>query len=473
MENPKKRRSWKPPKLTFLESSGIKTGLLFGVLTILGLVVALADLSPDLSHIDNQMLSGSAQGNYHRIVAHLAERAASQKGKLRNIRSEGSVTNLERLAAEAESCDIQFALVQDGLDWSVSGELRLLGRLWKAESVFFLGKNADEIRAFTDLRGLKVGIGPKGSGSALVACQIFDGRDFNTLGLTLENHGISEQLALLDAGELDLGVFVIDEDAQLIDDAVRKRGLRIVGFDHADVIARRHPFLRTGRVAAGQYDPLRILPKEDKSVLRIATLVLTNGCASRSQTLGLLSLLAEEFPDFIRHNRDTPNATGLEMDPAAKAFFDSEGVDIIDAYAPWFGDVMPPTNWVHIIMGVSILFNLMGLWNRFRIWRLDANRVKVELSIPLIFGEGHDNDSIQDVEPGPEHLEPERRERLDDLIEELDKLARRCRKQSLSVLVPMGGELYYRYQEDTLEQTLVYLRAFRRRLAAFERGATG
>lgn len=465
MTEPKKtKRSWKPPQLTFLESTGTKTALLFCVLGALGIWIAVADLQPDLSHVDNSMLSGSETGNYYRIVDRLGGRTKAGKGTLNNVTSSGSVENLKRLAAEADSCKIQFAMVQDGLDWSASDKLTLLGRLWKAETVFFLGRDVDKVEGFRGLKGKTIGIGPEGSGTARIARQILGARDFSGLNVTLKPYPLAEQLDLLEKGALDFGVFVIDEDATLIDEAIRKRGLQIVNFPRADVVARRLPFVRTGRIGAGQYDAMELLPKQDKKVLRVGTLVLSNGCADRSQTLGLLATLAEEFPDFLRHNKTTPNATGLELASEAKAFFDGDGVDVVDAYFPWIGDVMPPSNWVHIIMGVSILFNLMGLWNRFRVWRTDANRVNAERYIPLIFGPGHNNDTISLVEPTEAHRTPEKREQLDTLISELQKLLERCKKQSLSILVPMAGELVYRYQEDILEKTLLQLHEFRTKL---------
>jgi len=46
------------------------------------------------------------------------------------------------------------------------------------------------------------------------------------------------------------------------------------------------------------------------------------------------------------------------------------------------------------------------------------------------------------------------------LIERLEALADRCRKQSLSIVVPMGGEMAYRYQERLVTDLLHALRAF-------------
>ena len=55
--------------------------------------------------------------------------------------------------------------------------------------------------------------------------------------------------------------------------------------------------------------------------------------------------------------------------------------------------------------------------------------------------------------------------RLDALVASFEALADRSRRQSLSMLVPMGQEMAYRYQEGVIHETLAVLRDFRRRAA--------
>jgi hypothetical protein len=49
------------------------------------------------------------------------------------------------------------------------------------------------------------------------------------------------------------------------------------------------------------------------------------------------------------------------------------------------------------------------------------------------------------------------------LIERLLELAERCREHSLSVFVPMGQEMAYRYQETLIYDLLHALRLYRER----------
>ena len=123
------------------------------------------DLIPDLSYVEVSVLSGSPEGNYYTTIEHLG-RSATQGAKIDNIPGPGSRGNLQRLVAAKESCEVQFALVQDGFDWSGYEGLRLIGRVGLPETLLLLGRQGDTLHALSDLAGLTIGIGPEGSGSS-------------------------------------------------------------------------------------------------------------------------------------------------------------------------------------------------------------------------------------------------------------------------------------------------------------------
>jgi hypothetical protein len=435
-----------------------RAAILIGALGVLAFVIAGLDLQPNLARVKVAILAGSEGGNYHAIVARLSAEARTDRGQIENLASQGSVDNIERLAAARQTCRAHFALVQDGLDWPP--DLELVARLPRSESVFFLGRDADRIHALTDVQGFRIGIGPEGSGTARLARNLLESRDLASLGLTLTHHPLDEQLSLLQSGALDLGVFVMDEDALMIENAVRDRGLAILSFPRAEVIARRLARVSAGHIGAGQYDPLRMLPPTDKTVLRVDTLVVGNGCAGRSTTTGLLILLARVFPDLLRRNQDTPNSTGLPLAGASRSFFESGGPDFATQHIPWAVDIMPLSNWIYAITAVSLLFNFMGLWSKFRLWRIDAHRVKAEGRIPALFRPGITPAEIARFAPTQEHRGARHRAEVTDLIATLETLRAQCRQQSLSWVADMGQEMPYRYQEHLMSELLDTLRSF-------------
>ncbi len=447
-----------------------KVGLGAGLFALVGFAVSRTDFSRDMHRLRVGMMGGAKGGSYSAMVDEVGSLAAKHHGVVTHVSSAGSRENILRLGAARRSgtCEVAFGLAQDGSDFSdgVGGRLELIGRLPKSESVLFLGRDADKRTSLTSLRGVRIGVGPQGSGSATLARQIFALDDLASLGVELDERPIAEQLTMAKANQLNLVMLVTDEDSPLVATAIRSGDLQLAGLSHLDVIARRIPRLRTGRVASGQYDAVAPLPQDDKRVLRIDTLVIGNGCASHSATIDMLTLLAQKFPDFVRHNQDTPNATGLELAPAAKAYVEHGGPELVDDFAPWLSDVMPPTNWAYAVMTVSVLFNVMGLAHRFRLWRIDASRVALETELSGLFGP---HATLRDIEraDGSAHPNvPATVGLLDGLVQRFEALAARSRKQSLSMLVPMGQELLYRHQESLIHEALAALRAFRERVCA-------
>ena len=53
---------------------------------------------------------------------------------------------------------------------------------------------------------------------------------------------------------------------------------------------------------------------------------------------------------------------------------------------------------------------------------------------------------------------------LDALIDRLTRLGEKCRKKSLSLLVPMGKEQAYRYQEEIINRFLSAMKAYREKM---------
>jgi TRAP-type uncharacterized transport system substrate-binding protein len=436
--------------------------VLGGVLGFLGLLAFWAGRSPTLAHLQVGVLSASERGNYYALVNALSAEAQQQKGRITNVASAGSGENIARLVASRTTCDVHFALVQDGTPWPAGARLELIGRLKKAESLVFLGRDADQLKSLPDLRGKRIGIGPLGSGTARVARQVLE--PLTTLDLTVVHLSLDEQLVQLERGTLDLGAMVIDEDAQLLVEAVQDRQLQILNLPYATALAHRVPFTRVGRIEAGQYDPVRPLPGEDKVVLQIDTLIIGNRCARWSVTQAFLTVLATVFPDFVQHNRNTPNRTGLPLAPAARSYFTSEGPDLVGVYVPWAVDLLPTARWVQLLVGFTLLNNAMAAWHQFRLWRIDARRVRIESIMPHLFGPGVTVGEIAALAPRDEHRTPEGKAQLDTVLAQLAALAEQCRRQSLSLLVPMGQEMAYRYQEALMADLLYALRAFRDRL---------
>lgn len=434
-------------------------GVALVLVGLIGLVVFKSvNFGARLSHVEIGVLSGSPGGNYSSVVDSLAARAAKRGGTITNLPSAGSVDNLNRLS---QGCEAEFALVQDGIPFPEGDRLEVIGRLPRRETVFVIGKDAEKLTRFSELHGMKVGVGPVKSGADYLGRSIFGADDLKPLGLALSNHELTEQVELLVTGGLDLGVFVMDENAQLMRTAIRDRGLQLASLEQLDVLPTRMPVISLGTIEAGQYDSLAIIPARDHTVPRVDTLVVGNHCAKRSAEIGLLEILVEDQPGYLSVNRDTRGGSARRSE-IAKEFYANEGPGFADHYFPWLVNIMPLGNWFYIVMVVSVLFNLMTLGHKVRLWRVDANRDKAFQIVRDALGEQLTPHEIVDLEPAPEHVT--KRAAIDEAIAKLDALRAKTRRHENSPLVPLGAEWQYRYEEEQIELLLTALRTFRAKL---------
>jgi TRAP-type uncharacterized transport system substrate-binding protein len=457
--------------------SGGRKGWARGILIALALLAVVAALlyytvSGDYAFLRASVLTGSPTGAYHALGDRLAARALKKNGHLKVVATAGSVENLARLAGESGRCVPAFAFVQDGVPTPADAGLTILGRLPQPESLFLLAKRGRAISTFNDLKGASVGIGPEGSGTAYLMQQLLDNSDLGGLGLKASSHDLEAQARLVRDGQLDLAAFVMNENAQMVRTLVNKYDLEIVAPADIEGLVARDKWLRLGRIPAGYYDIAKPTPATDKLVAQVDTLVMTNSCVHRAERVAFLMLLSEEFPNFVRVN-PPPSAKSQDSAPLAdeaREFFASGQPEMADKYFPWLVNLMSPAYWIYLAMGATVLLNAMGVYSRFRLWRIDANRGLLEdrlktlaypgLSEEQIKARAHSGITREQIKALPSEAviqTPQNRKAAEELIEDFDALRRRCEEQLVSYFTPMGSEMYYRYQEGLIDEAKAVL----------------
>ncbi len=436
-----------------------------GVILLLGGLLALGvsrlDLTPSYSYLNATFASGPPEGQYHKIVSALAVRAAADRGHITPLPSAGSVQNINLLADAVRTgrCEVQFALIQGGLAVPSDVGIEVLGRLPRPESVLLLGRRADSLHTFGDLRGLRIGMGAPGSGTAQLGAQLWAEPDLAALNVTISHHTFAQQLQRLETGQLDLGLFVMDDAAPAISDAVVRMRLQVASFDELEGLAHRFAHFSVGRLPMGRYDAVVPLPPVDKRALQLGTLLVANRCAPHASRIALLALLALQFPDFVAANQGPSLVSELPVDQSARQFFTTGEPEMADRYVPRLVNIMPSRNWVYVVMVVSVLFNVMGLGHRFRLWRLDARRSRLDEQVGALLGPRLTYQQIQELDGAVVLAGPNMNQQTQALHAEFLALRRLCRRQATSFLVPMGQEMSYRYQEDQIEEALSALGA--------------
>ena len=432
-------------------------------LALLAVAAALLYLTVagDYAFLRAAVYTGAPTGEYHTVGERLAARARKQNGRLNVVVTAGSVENIKRLVGENDHCEPAFAFVQDGVPLPDDAGLQMLGRLPQPESLLLLARRGRAIASFADLRGASVGIGPEGSGTGFLMQHLLENTDLKDLGLKPANYGLEAQAALVQANQLDLAAFVMNENAELIRNLIEKYDLEIVSPPGIDGLTERDRWLHVGKIPAGYYDVSRQIPATDKDVAQVDTLLVVNACVGRAQRVAFLKLLSDEFPAFVRVN-PPPAARSQDAAPladVAREFFANGQPALPDRYFPQLVNLMSPAYWIYLAMLVTVLLNGTEVYSRFRLWRIDANREELESRLKALTNPPLTHEQVKALPPNAVLATPQDRVAAVGLMKDLEALRTRCAAQLQSYVTPMGSEMYYRFQESMIVDAIAALSA--------------
>src|SRR5262245_51195366 len=176
-------------------------------------------------------------------------------------------------------------------------------------------------------------------------------------------------------------------------------------------------------------------------------------------------LLAAELPGFVRGNppSSTSSATVLPLAREAHQFFLTGEPEVADRYFPWLVNLMSPAYWVYLVMAVTILFNVLKGFSRFRLWRIDSAREKLETALRKLVDPGLTHAQMRAAPVERAMVVPEVRAAAEAILARLADLRARCQRQTSSLVTPMGDEMFYRYQQSLIDEATTTLGALLRR----------
>ena len=450
------RTNENPSRLSISRRRGFLRAVV--ILVVAALVAALISrfgLARQYGYLRASLLSGPSTGAYYALATHLAERAKSDEGTLIPVATSGSIENVNLLAQGHASCDAKFALVQDGTPMQAGAGLELLGRLPEPETLVLLTRRDNNFRTFEDLRNKSIGIGPEGSGTAFLVRQPFADSDLADLKINMLAMDLEEQARSVSEGRLDLAAYVIRSDAKFLRTIIRQYNLDIVELSDLLGLVDRYRWLSLGRIPAGRFSLVPPIPETDKLIPQVNTLLIASSCAKRADRIAFLSLLSAEIPDFIKSNPPawTSSAATVPLAPEARQFFATGEMQFADRYFPWAVNLMSPVYWVYLLMAATALFNGLRGLSKFRLWRIDAAREKLEGEVRRLSSQVEPGSSPQ--LPGQDSLADSRA----NILLRLTELHQRCQREVGSFATPMGDEMFYRYQQSLIDRAIAALKS--------------
>jgi TRAP transporter TAXI family solute receptor len=283
------------------------------------------------------MATGPEGGAYHEIGKQYQAELAREGVRLRLVTTGGSLDNLALL--QDPRSGVSIALVQGGtVSASMARDLESLGTLFYEPFWLFYRSALGEL-ALDGLRGRKVSIGPEGSGTRVLALELFkrhgiDARVTELLALAGQEAG--EKLL---AGEIDAAVMLTSWDAPVVRKLLADERVALASFPNADAYVAHYPFLSKVVVPAGVGDLARHRPPADVTLFAPkASLVVRDDLHSALQYL-LLSTASHIHSGagiFQRANR-FPAAEGIDLPLSDQATqFYKVGRPFLQNYLPFW-----------------------------------------------------------------------------------------------------------------------------------------
>ncbi len=219
-----------------------------------------------------RIATGSPEGAYYAFAHQYAEALAREGIRLEVVATGGSVDNLRLLA----NGQVDLALIQGGVASEAQRQdVEALGAMY-FEPLWLFHRADLDLDRLPALRGLKIGIGVAGSGTAALVERLLSANGLDTSSADLRLLGGSAAATALKRGELDAAFFVTSPSNQLVQELLADDQIKLASFSRAAAYVQRFTYLNAVRLAEGVVDLARNIPSRTISLLAPSAQLVAN-----------------------------------------------------------------------------------------------------------------------------------------------------------------------------------------------------
>lgn len=315
--------------------------------------------------------AGAPGGAYDAAARRWAAFLARHGVSAELVATAGSVENLGLVTGPSPRADI--AIIQGG----VSGEeefpeLRSLGAI-AYEPAWVFARSDLGAERLRDLAGLRIAIGPEGSGTRVLALGLM--RRAGLAGATVLPLGGDEAAQALRDGAADAAVFVSATPTPPILSLLRTEGVALLDFaPRAEAYVAAFPFLTALRLHAGSADLADDLPREAATLLApVAQVVVREGTHPKIVLLLMEALTATQAQRQVFATAGTFPAAGPVDWPLHEdaARFYRFGPGLLMRYLPFWVAVTLERTWVLLIPLLTLLLPLSRIAPPLYRWQVE------------------------------------------------------------------------------------------------------
>ena len=363
--------------------------------------------------------TGQENGAYEQFGKLYAQALAKDGIETTLNRSLGSQDNLQRLNAGK----VDVAFVQSGSTDEAEAQrqgLVSLGSLF-TEPVWLFLREPVSITRINQMKGLKINLGPEGTGIPKLFRQVLALNGVEPTELTigsLENTPATMELL---GGRIDALVFSSGPDALLVQMLLQTPGVKLFNFDQAEAYARRLPFLSHVVLPRGIVDLGRDLPPQDYHLIApTATLV-----ARANLHPALTELLVQAAggihggAGWFQQQGQFPSARYTEIPVAREAAkFYRDGAPLLQRYMPFWAANLFDRLWVVVVALAALIIPFSKVVPPLYVWRIKSRLYRW-------YGQLRAVEQALDEADGPRRAQvcAELLERLDDIEARVNRMS--------------------------------------------------
>jgi TRAP transporter TAXI family solute receptor len=319
------------------------------------------------------LATGQENSAYEEFGKKYAAALAKDGIKVTISRSLGSQENLQLL----NDGKVDAAFVQSGSTNEAEANregLVSLGSLF-TEPVWLFLREPVKITQLKQLKGLKINLGPEGTGIPKLFRQVLELNGVAPSELTisaLENTPATVELL---EGRIDGLVFSSGPDALLVQMLLQTPGIKLFNFDQAEAYARRLPFLTHVVLPRGIVDLGRNLPPQDYHLIA-PTATLVARADLHPALIELLVQAASEIHSgsgWFQQQGQFPSARYTEIPVAREAAkFYKDGPPLLQRYMPFWVANLLDRLWVVVIALAALIIPFTKVVPPLYVWRIKS-----------------------------------------------------------------------------------------------------
>ncbi|MEL6814757.1 MAG: TAXI family TRAP transporter solute-binding subunit [Cyanobacteria bacterium J06598_3] len=345
---------------------GILIGLSVGAAA--AACVLLFARSRDQVHVVT-LATGGATGEYYafgKAIAQITEKH-SPHIKVQVIEAPGSQQNM----ADVNSHTVDMAMVQS--DTPVLSSVQAVAQLYP-ELFHLIANEEAAIQSMADLRGKRIALMPKGSGSYELFWPLMSHyglTDQDVIAMPMASASAHE--ALRD-GDVDALFRIIGLGNQAVRDLLTAPDLELIPIQQIGALQLQQPYLEPTVIPRGSYDGSSPIPSQDLPVIAVSALLVANEKVDPEIVKAITKVLYEHRSELIAVNPraasiQSPEASqnlGFPLHGGARAYYTQDSPPFLVQYAETMG----------LLLSLLILI-FSGVW-QFRIWLIGRQKNRAD-----------------------------------------------------------------------------------------------